>query len=85
MGASRPHDHPEIATAENLAQRFRDMVKNRKAGDLDLWLESAETSGIPEFHGFAMGIRRDYAAVVAGIDQSWSIGQVEVRSTASSC
>lgn len=71
------NDHPEIATAENLAQRFRDMVKNRKGGDLDVWLESAETSGIPEFSGFAMGIRRDHAAVVAGIDQSWSNGQVE--------
>jgi transposase len=70
-------DHPEIATAENLAQRFRNMVKNRKAADLDDWLESAEVSGIPEFHGFATGIRRDHAAVMAGIDQSWSNGQVE--------
>jgi transposase len=70
-------DHPEIAMAENLAQRFRDMVKNRKAGDLDVWLESAETSGIPEFHGFAVGIRRDHAAVVASLDQPWSNGQVE--------
>jgi transposase len=70
-------DHPEIGMAENLAQRFRDMVKNRKAGDLDAWLGSAENSGIPEFHGFAMGIRRDHAAVAAGIDQSWSNGQVE--------
>jgi len=71
------NDHPEITTAENLAQRFRDMVKNRKAGDLDVWLESAETSGVPEFQGFAMGIRRDHAAVVAGLEQSWSNGQVE--------
>jgi transposase len=71
------NDHPEVATAENLAQRFRDIVKNRKAGDLDAWLESAETSGISEFQGFAMGIRRDHAAVVAGIGKSWSNGQVE--------
>jgi hypothetical protein len=68
-GSSITNDHPEIAKAENLAQRFRDMVKNRKGGDLDVWLESAETSGIPEFSGFAMGIRRDHATVVAGIDQ----------------
>lgn len=71
------NDHPEIGTAENLAQRFRDMVCNHKADDLDAWLESAETCGIPEFHGFAMGIRRDHAAVAAGIDQLWSNGQVE--------
>ena len=68
---------PEIATAENLAQEFRVIVKNRKSADLDAWLESAEASGIPEFNGFAVGIRRDYAAVFAGIDQPWSNGQVE--------
>ena len=70
-------DHPEIVTAETLAQTFREMVKNRKAGDLTNWLESAEASGIPEFNGFAMGIRRDHSAVAAGLDQPWSNGQVE--------
>jgi hypothetical protein len=29
-----PNDQPEIATAEKLAQVFRDMVKNRKSCDL---------------------------------------------------
>jgi transposase len=71
------NDQPEIATAEKLAQVFRDMVKNRKSCDLDTWLKSAETSGIPELNSFAVGIRRDYAAVFAGIEQSWSNGQVE--------
>jgi transposase len=45
-------NHPDIATAEALAQAFREMVKNRKAGDLDGWLESAEASGIQELNGF---------------------------------
>jgi transposase len=70
-------NHPDIATAEALAQAFREMVKNRKAGDLDGWLESAEASGIQELNGFASGIRRDHDAVVAGIEKSWSNGQVE--------
>jgi transposase len=70
-------DQPEIATAENLAQEFRVIVKNRKSADLDAWLESAEASGIPELNGSAVGIRRDYAAVFACIDQPWSNGQVE--------
>lgn len=70
-------DQPQIATAENLAQEFRDIVKNRKAGDLEAWLKSAETSHIPELNGFAVGIRRDHAAVIAGIEKSWSNGQVE--------
>jgi len=70
-------DHPEIVRAETLAQTFREMVKHRKAGDLANWLESAEASSIPEFNGFAMGIRRDHSAVAAGLDQPWSNGQVE--------
>jgi len=41
-------DHPQIVTAETLAQTFREMVKNRKAGELNNWLEFAEASGLPE-------------------------------------
>jgi transposase len=70
-------EQPQIATAENLAQTFRQMVKSGKAGELDAWLKSAETSGINELKGFAVGIRRDHAAVVAGIEKPWSNGQVE--------
>ena len=70
-------DQPEISNAQHLAQAFRDMVKNRKVGDLDAWLKSAEASGTPELNGFAMGIRRDHAAVAAGIEKPWSNGQVE--------
>ncbi len=69
--------HPEIATAEVLTQAFRDMVRDRKASDLDAWLDSAEASGIAEFSGFVAGVRRDHAAVVAGIEKPWSNGQVE--------
>jgi transposase len=68
---------PEIAAAERLAQGFRDLVQNHKASDLDTWLESAAAAGIKEFRGFAAGIRRDHAAVIAGLEQAWSNGQVE--------
>jgi transposase len=67
----------EIAKAEGLAQTFRDIVRERKASDLNAWLESAEASGIAEINGFAAGIRRDHAAVIAGLEQPWSNGQVE--------
>ena len=67
----------EIVTAERLAQGFCDLVQNHKAGDLDTWLQSAASAGIKEFRGFAASIRRDRAAVVAGLEQSWSNGQVE--------
>jgi transposase len=69
--------HHEVATAESLAQQFREIVREHKASSLNAWLESAETSGIAELNGFAAGIRRDHVAVLAGIQQPWSNGQVE--------
>lgn len=68
---------PEIATAEGLVLRFRELLKNRHTGALDAWLETTENAGIPELKSFATGIRRDYDAVTAGIGQKWSNGQVE--------
>jgi transposase len=68
---------PEIATAEGLVLRFRELLKNRHTSGLDAWLETTENAGIPELKSFVTGIRRDYDAVTAGIGQKWSNGQVE--------
>lgn len=68
---------PEVAAAERLAPQFRDLFRNRNADELDAWLKVAEASDIPEWRGFAEGIQRDHAAVLAGIRQPWSNGQVE--------
>jgi transposase len=38
---------------------------------------AAEQSDIPEFHGFANGIRRDLHAVAAALKWDWSNGQTE--------
>jgi transposase len=70
-------EHPEVAMAERMAQAFRDLFRDRKADGLDPWLDTAQASGIPEFQGFAGGIQRDHDAVVAGIEEVWSNGQVE--------
>jgi transposase len=67
----------EIAQAEVLALQFRDLLKGRDPARLDQWLQAAEISDIPEMKTFANGIRRDYAAVRAGIHHLWSNGPVE--------
>jgi transposase len=69
--------HTEVATAENLAREFRDLFRNRNVNGLDPWLKTIQASDIPELKGFAAGIQRDHAAVLAGIQQPWSNGQVE--------
>jgi transposase len=60
-----------------LAQQFRQMVKDRQAASLDVWLEAVAESDVPELQRFAVGLRRDYAAVVAGLSLPWSNGPVE--------
>lgn len=54
------------------AQDFIRMVAERKAESFEPWLQRIEQSTIPALKGFAKGLRRDDAAVVAGLTYSWS-------------
>ena len=69
--------HPELDEAVMLSQEFARLVRERGANELDAWLERATASSLASFRGFAMGVRRDYAAVAAGLSEEWSSGQVE--------
>ncbi|HKB47649.1 MAG TPA: transposase [Ktedonobacterales bacterium] len=73
--------YPSVATAYPLVQRFGELVRARQVADLDGWLADAASSAIAEFGGFALGIRRDRAAVEAGLTLEWSQGQVEGQIT----
>lgn len=53
------------------------MLRNRSGEQLDGWLASVDQSGIRELEDFSAGLRRDIAAVRAGLTLSWSQGQVE--------
>ncbi len=75
--ASMLKECPEIAAAHPLAQEFAAMVRARKPESLPGWLSSAKESGVPELHGFALGLERDLAAVTAGLSSTWSNGQTE--------
>jgi transposase len=68
---------PDAATAYPLAQRFGQMIRGRQVEELDAWLAEAEASDVPELRSFAMGLRRDYAAVRAALELPWSTGPVE--------
>lgn len=67
----------EIQSARQLAQSFRELVRERAADKLDDWLEKAKESGIQAFQNFAAGLQRDYEAVKAALTYEWSNGQVE--------
>ena len=68
---------PKVAEAYELAQSFRQMVRQRRESELDGWLQRAAKSEIVELSNFATGLKRDDAAVRAALSQIWSNGQVE--------
>ncbi|WP_027365335.1 transposase, partial [Desulfotruncus alcoholivorax] len=41
------------------------------------WLNAVHKSGIPELKSFAVSLNKDYAAIFAGLTESWSQGPVE--------
>ena len=53
---------------------FRAMVRGKQGDDLDGWLAAADDTALA---GFAEGIKRDLAAVRAGLTLPWSTGPVE--------
>lgn len=68
---------PSIATARGLANDFGEMLRSRNGTGLDAWLEAAKSSGVNEMRQFALSLERDYAAVKAALDLSYSNAQLE--------
>lgn len=62
----------ELATAYQLSQDFVTMLKERKAGELQQWLDRASHSQSAEFESVARSMQRDYAAIYAACSQIWS-------------
>lgn len=55
-----------------LVQDFLVMVRERQGDRLNQWIETVETSAIPELQRFAQGLLRDKEAVVAGLTLAYS-------------
>jgi transposase len=52
-------------------------MHKHKGDRLPQWLEQVETDDLPALHSLVAGLRRDLAAVTAGITLPWSSGAVE--------
>lgn len=68
---------PQLQMARKLSGEFLMMIRDRKGERLDDWLGRAEASGIAEMYNFVTGVKRDKAAVLAGLTLVDSSGQVE--------
>ena len=60
-----------------LVREFADMLCNRTGRKLPRWADQAEASSIRELQTFAAGLRKDWAAVTAGLTLPYSSGAVE--------
>jgi transposase len=65
---------PHLVPVITLARAFRALMREKQADKLDDWLTAAEATALA---GFVGGLKRDLAAVRAGLSLPWSTGPVE--------
>jgi transposase len=68
---------PALATTQNLVRDFAKMLTRLTGQHLPAWLNQVDRDGQPELRTFAAGLRRDLAAVTAGLTLPYSSGPVE--------
>jgi transposase len=68
---------PELNTVVSLAQDFAAVLREKRAEDLDAWIECARESGLRAMRAFAVSLGQDYAAVKAAASLPWSNGPTE--------
>jgi transposase len=67
----------ELKTTRDLVREFAGMLCHRHGEHLETWATKAESSPVSELRGFAKGLRKDWAAVTAGLTVPYSSGPVE--------
>jgi transposase len=66
-----------LADAHRLTQELAKMVRNLEGEKLEEWLKEADVSDAEVMKRFSAGLKKDLAAVRAGLTESWSTGPVE--------
>ena len=66
-----------LTDAHRLTQEFAKMVREHEGEKLDGWLVEAGSSDAEVMRKFSAGLKKDLAAVRAGLTESWSTGPVE--------
>lgn len=67
----------EIRQGLKLLNKFRTMVREKKADKYEEWQTEAQNKSLTEFENFAKGLKRDNEAVKNALSEKWSNGQVE--------
>ena len=61
----------------HLVEQFTAIVRERRPDLLDPWLDAARAGDVLEVKRFAIGLKKDYAAVRTAVELPWSNGQLE--------
>lgn len=70
-----------VAEAHALAQTFQQMVRCRQPEHFDAWFARCTSAAATELQNFAVGMRREEAAIRAALSEPWSTGPVEGQIT----
>ncbi len=65
---------PALDEARSLLSGFQTMIRERRAPDLDTWIDQAARGLLVSF---ANGLSKDRGAVAAALVEKWSNGQTE--------
>ena len=68
---------PEIPLLYELTQGFAAVFRGKQSDTLQIWLNQARATELPELLRFCDGLRRHEKAVHAAVVLPWSNGQVE--------
>ena len=66
----------ELTTTRDLVRDFADMLCHQHGEHLEAWADQAQASPVSELRGFASGLRKDWAAVTAGLTTPYNSGHV---------
>ena len=69
--------NPAIGTAQNLAQGFRQLFRDKQPEQLAAWFEAVRESGLDDLRTFAVSLAREQDALTAAILLPWSNGPTE--------
>ncbi|WP_406290608.1 transposase [Streptomyces sp. NBC_00209] len=68
---------PELDTAARHVRDFGEILTDRLGATLPTWIDAVDASQLPGLTGYALHLRRDLDAVIAGLTLDWSSGSIE--------
>lgn len=72
---------PHLAALVERVRVFAALLTQRRGTELHSWMSVVDDSDLPALHGFVRGLRKDLAAVIAGLTLPHSNGPIEGANT----